>query len=270
LYQGSLLLPEKCHLLSWILFAFWQGLSPERIFAESENSLHYVQSWKASAFFYEPFAGKLDFAQNAWMDLRHKFNESNQAQLLTLFNALEAICVPVRFEKYEDQQFVLQKIAYAQAEIILDVLATEDPVFAESEYRSVFRAVCLASTSWSLLKLSSKLIPENRILIALEDLRRFSCYEEDLVANLHSKNVKELSNFELNRVQEQIADCRRSISASNKKLKDLVVFFTAYISDEIRAALSGGWTVASASLPVSVQARPNWFIKGLTKLSGAS
>lgn len=274
-YQASLQLQENKHLLSWLLYAFWQGLTPNKFFNNPEGPLRLIKTWKSAIFYAKPFDTEFCFSQNAWIDLKHKFNEHSRNLLLDFFNSLEASIGTIRFPEQKDLEFYLKKFGASQALIIANILFEEEINEGDNELFEAVKYLGMGILWWNLLKHSPLLSEQGKLFIPLEDLKRFNCTEEDLLANHVSQNMKDLTRYEFNKIEELMGLARRSmssISTSNisfpKGLKEAIIFLSNHFTEEMNSAWRSGWLLSSASAPSTKQAKSNWFIGGVVKLPG--
>ncbi|MDX1921207.1 MAG: squalene/phytoene synthase family protein [Candidatus Caenarcaniphilales bacterium] len=279
-YQASLQLQENKHLMSWLLFAFWQGLTPSKFFNNPEGPLKLIKTWKSAIFFSQPFDSEFSVSQNAWLDLKHKFNEYSKTLLLDYFNSLESSIGTIRFPEQKDLEFYLRKFGGSQALIIASILFEEEINDGDNDVIEAVKYLGMGMLWWNLLKHSSSLTEQGKLFIPLEDLKKFNCTEEDLLTNHVSKNIKDLTRYEFNKVEELMSLARRALSPNAsgvmstnnisypKGLKEAITFLSNHFVEEMNSAWRSGWLLSSAALPAPKQAKSNWFIGGVVKLPG--
>lgn len=265
-YQASLLLPEKKHLLTWALFSFWSELNPLYFWSSKEIPQRFLQRWKGKLFFGETYNSSEEentIAEQAWIDLQGLFMPSTKQIVLDVLNSLESSIGALRFPTFNDLEFYLKSCGGSMALASAQIIFAEEIEKGSIEFLEPIYYLGAGLLWWKLLQKTAFLVEEGKLFIPLEDLCNFNCSEEDLLAQMPSTKMADLTKFELQKVLEALKFSKKNANIYPKGLKEALTFLSNYFSEEIHSALRIGWQLSSQEI---ISKKSNWFINGLTSL----
>jgi len=265
-YQASLLLEEDKHILSWALFALWKGLTPFESWQDEVSSQTFLRKLKKTFLFQDAFDDTLTVPDNAWMDLHEAFTPYDHELLLKLYNGLEASSGTIRFPTFVDLDFYLRCVGASVALVSAHILFHHEMQSGNCEFVECVNKLGMGVLWWSLLKETHLLVQEGRLFIPLEDLVSFNCSEEDLLNARNSKEMKDLTKYELERVVQLLRINKKNNSSYPKGLKEVLCFISNQLTDQVHSALHSGWTLADVNPPDKKPIKKSWFINGITHL----
>ena len=188
---------------------------------------------------------------------------STKQIVLDSLNSLEASIGAMRFPTFGDLEFYLKNcggsIALASAQIIF----AEEIEKGSVEFLEPIYYLGAGLLWWKLLQRTAFWVEQGKLFIPLEDLASFNCCEEDLLAQVESRQIADLTKFELQKAIESLKFAKKNANAYPKGLKEALTFLSNYFTEEIQSALRSGWQLSSKEISLK---KSNWFINGITNL----
>ncbi len=267
-YQAVLLLPEEKHSLCWSLFALWSELTPFAFWRSSDIPNQYLQNWKEKVFFGDSVSGNDSvptIAQEAWIVLKEHFMPTPRQFFLDLLNGLEAGAGTMRFPSFKDLEVYLKMVGGSIALISAKIVFADEIEDGTIEFLEPIYYFGAGMLWWKLLQNTASLVEEGKLFIPLEDLQAFDCTEEDLLAQLKSPKIEELTKFELQKVTESLKFAKKNANYYPKGLKEALTFLSNYYSEEISSAIRSGWLLSSKEAFSKKPAKSGWFINSFTR-----
>jgi|GEM_PF-4922958 len=270
----------------------FSGLAETKFFKQNELNLANfgtIKSIKSTGNFPESFLSdssgeeELSYPRNqveesakAWQEIKVYLDTCSKDYLLNLLNSLSYSLYSLRFFYFSDLRRFLEisggSIALFAFRILFRKELLREQEVSETNSISLLGSLVLW---WYLLRKIPFLVKKNKLLVSLDHLGSFRSTERDFIAQIKTKDLKNLTEFQL---QQIISDLRkvyqRSQSEHPKKIKELISFIVKVLSEEISSTLESDWQLSSVSGASSTfiegKRKSPWLIRNFSKFKKKS
>jgi|GEM_PF-6402728 len=178
-----------------------------------------------------------------------------QVSLWKIWQGIKAAQREVRFPRFMDLDFFLQVLGGCVLASSFEVVYRKE--LQERQFASIAPLEQLGNAVlfWEILKNSSRFVARGKFFIPLEDLNLYSVWQQDLIAQIEHPKIKELTHFELNKINDNLSLVKKLSKDYTNDLSKILLLVCDHFRQEVKDTLRSDWSIISNENPLNIKKR---------------